>query len=412
MIVPFLPLSLDRRSSTPLQRQIYDQIRAAILGGALPSGARVPSTREMAADLGGFAQHRDGGVRPTSGRRLPRRESRLGHVRRQGRAGGSAARESAAGTATSRAEFSSRGDSRLRAGRSIGGDPAFAADARDAEPLFPGIPALDEFPRTLWARMAARIVRQAPWFMLSYCDPAGYRPLREAIAEYLRLARAVRCTADQVIVTDGTQQAFDLTARVLLDPGDTAWVEDPGYGGVRGALQAAGVCCVPVPIDAEGISVQEGMARAPRARLICVSPSHQYPLGIIMPLPRRMALLELARNRGAWIVEDDYDSEFRYRGRPLASLQGLDEAGRVIYTGSFSKTLFPGLRLGYLVAPEKLVDTFARARSLTNRSSAGLEQFLAAEFLSEGHFARHVRRMRALYAERQQALVAAVERER
>jgi GntR family transcriptional regulator / MocR family aminotransferase len=413
MMVPFLAVNLERRSSTPLQRQIYDQLRTAILSGTLSSGARVPSTRELAADLGvsrntvagafdqllaeGYLEGRVGSgtfvaealpeelLRVNVGQGLPRtaRDSPAGEIR-----------ASARGKALAAIRLSPR--------------PLAPAVPR---PFSPGIPALDEFPRALWARMAARILRQAPSFLLTYGDPAGYRPLRRAIAEYLRLARAVRCTADQVIVTDGTQQAFDLAARVLLDPGDAAWVEDPGYGGVRGALQAAGVCCVPVPIDAEGISVREGMARAPQARLICVTPSHQYPLGIIMPLPRRMALLEWARKRGAWIVEDDYDSEFRYRGRPLASLQGLDESGRVIYTGSFSKTLFPGLRLGYLVAPEKLVETFARARAVTNRSSAGLEQFLAAEFLSEGHFARHVRRMRSLYAERQQALVAAVERE-
>jgi GntR family transcriptional regulator / MocR family aminotransferase len=259
--------------------------------------------------------------------------------------------------------------------------------------------------------MAARLARHAPSAMLTYGDPAGYQPLRQAIAEYLRVSRAVRCAASQVIITDGTQQAFDLAARVLLDPGDTAWVEDPGYLGSRAALRAGGICCMPVPIDAEGINVRAGMARAPHARLVFVTPSHEYPLGVIMSLSRRMALLEWARKQHAWIVEDDYDSEFRYRGRPLASLQGLDEAGRVIYTGSFSKTLFPGLRLGYLVAPERLVETFVLARALANRSSAGLEQFLAAEFLSEGHFGRHVRRMRALYAERQQSLVAAVERE-
>jgi GntR family transcriptional regulator / MocR family aminotransferase len=179
----------------------------------------------------------------------------------------------------------------------------------------------------------------------------------------------------------------------------------------RGALQAAGICDEPIAVDSEGISVEEGMKRAPRARLACVTPSHQYPLGVTMSLARRMALLEWARRRNAWILEDDYDSEFRYAGRPLACLQGLDTAGRVIYTGSFSKVLFPALRLGYLVAPEPLVDVFIGARIVTDRHSPSLEQFLVAEFIAEGHFARHIRRMRALYAERQQALVAAVKRE-
>jgi GntR family transcriptional regulator/MocR family aminotransferase len=281
----------------------------------------------------------------------------------------------------------------------------------NARAFRPGVPALDEFPCELWARMAARILRHPPAGLLNYADAAGYSPLRQAIAEYLRAARGVRCSAGQVIVTAGSQQALDLAARLLLDPGDVAWVEDPGYLGARGALLAAGVRPVPVRVDSEGLSVIEGERRAPGARMAYVSPSHQYPLGITMSLPRRMALLDWARRKQAWIVEDDYDSEFRYAGRPLAALQGLDTAHRVIYTGTFSKVLFPALRLGYLVAPEAVVDAFISARALADRHSPSLEQALVSEFLSEGHFARHVRRMRALYAERQGALVSAARRE-
>jgi GntR family transcriptional regulator/MocR family aminotransferase len=274
----------------------------------------------------------------------------------------------------------------------------------------PGIPALDAFPRDLWARMAARVYRHAGAGLLSYGEPAGYLPLRRAIAEYLRAARGVNCAAGQVIVTSGSQQALDLAARLLLDPGDAAWVEDPGYLGARGALTAAGVRCAPVPVDGEGLSVTGGEAIEPRARMAYVSPSHQYPLGVTMSLARRMALLAWARRRGAWIVEDDYDSEFRYAGRPLAALQGLDPAGRVIYIGTFSKVLFPALRMGYMVVPAAVVDAFAAARALADRHPPGPSQAVVAEFLSEGHFARHIRRMRTLYAERQAALVSAARR--
>jgi len=203
------------------------------------------------------------------------------------------------------------------------------------------VPALDAFPRELWARMAARILRHPPTGLLNYGDAAGYPPLRHAIAEYLRAARGVRCSMEQVIVTAGSQQALDLSARLLLDPGDCAWVEDPGYMGARGAFLAAGVRPVPVPVDSEGLSVTDGESRAPGARMAHVSPSHQYPLGVTMSLARRMTLLDWARRKRAWIVEDDYDSEFRYAGRPLAALQGLDTANRVVYTGTFSKVLFP-----------------------------------------------------------------------
>ena len=213
-----------------------------------------------------------------------------------------------------------------------------------------------------------------------------------------------------MIVTSGSQQALDLAARVLLDPGDTAWVEDPGYGGVRGAFSAAGIRPAPVPVDGEGLSVTAGEALAPQARMAYVTPSHQYPLGVTMSLGRRMALVAWARRRGGWIAEDDYDSEYRYQGRPLAALQGLDPAGRVIYIGTFSKVLFPALRLGYLVVPEGTVDAFSAARALADRHPPGPSQAVVAEFLVEGHFARHIRRMRTLYAERQACLVAALRR--
>ena len=284
-------------------------------------------------------------------------------------------------------------------------------DGASACAFRPGIPALDAFPRELWSRIAARQYRQSRFDLFSYGNPAGHPPLRRAIAEYLRAARGVNCSWEQVIVTSGSQQALDLAARVLLDPGDTAWVEDPGYFGARGAWTAAGLRCAPIPVDAEGLCVSQGERSAPEARMAYVSPSHQYPLGVTMSLPRRMTLLDWARRRSAWIAEEDYDSEFRYAGRPLAALQGLDTAGRVIYIGTFRKVLFPALRLGYMVVPDGTVDAFAATRALTDRHPPGPSQALVTEFLAEGHFARHIRRLRTLYAERQAALVSAAHRE-
>jgi GntR family transcriptional regulator / MocR family aminotransferase len=403
-MVPFTSLRLDRDSPAPLHRQLYSEIRAAILDGRLSHGARLPSTRTLSADLRlsrntvagafdqllaeGYLEGRVGSGTYVMGAAFPSARGVKTAARRQSPAGPSARGRQLAATRVS---------------------PAHVTN--DPIPFRPGIPAIDAFPRELWARMAARLLRHASSTLFNYSDPAGYPPLRSAIADYLRAARGVRCSPAQVVVTAGSQQAIDLAARILLDSGDTTWLEDPGYLGARGAFRAAGVVCAPVPVDSEGLSVKQGEKLAPQARMAYVSPSHQYPLGVTMSLSRRMELLDWANRRDAWIVEDDYDSEFRYIGRPLESLQGLDASGRVLYTGSFSKVLFPALRLGYLVAPEALVDAFVAGRALADRHSPVFDQALTAEFLAEGHFARHIRRMRALYGERQEALVAACRRE-
>jgi len=247
--------------------------------------------------------------------------------------------------------------------------------------------------------------------LLGYGEPAGHRPLRQAIAAYLGAARAVRCSWEQIVVVSGSQQALDLAARVLLDPGDEAWVEDPGYAGARAALAGSGARVVPVQVDEEGLDVAAGETAAPGARLACVTPSHQYPSGVTMSLERRLALLEWADRAGAWVVEDDYDSEYRYSGRPLEALQGLDPSGDVVYVGTFSKVLSPGLRLGYLLAPPDLTGAFVAAREFTDRHPPQVEQAVLADFMAEGHFGRHVRRMRSLYAERRAALLESAERE-
>jgi len=274
-------------------------------------------------------------------------------------------------------------------------------------PFRTSTPALDAFPYKLWGRLLARRWSNSAATLLPYNDSAGYLPLRKAIASYLSTTRGVQCTPEQLIITCGSQHALEIVTRTLLKPGDGAWIEDPGFLGARAALTAVGARLIPVPVDADGLNIAAGLERCAEPRLIYVTPSHQYPLGMTLTLSRRLALLKLAGERGAWIIEDDYDSEFRYVGRPLAALQGLDTDQRVIYIGTLSKVLFPSIRIGYIIAPSDLFDAFVRARCLAGHQSPALEQAVLADFISEGHFARHIRRMRVLYAERQQALLKA-----
>jgi GntR family transcriptional regulator/MocR family aminotransferase len=243
---------------------------------------------------------------------------------------------------------------------------------------------------------------------MNYGDPLGHAPFREAVAAYLRTARAVRCEADQVMVVSGSQQALSLTARVLVDPGDPVWVEEPGYGGARDVLRLRNARLVPVPVDEEGLSVSAGAERCPEARAAYVTPSHQYPLGMVMSVSRRLQLLDWARKHGSWVIEDDYDSEFRYESLPIASLQGLDLDSRVLYVGTFSKVLFPALRIGYIVIPSDLVARFVAVRNATDIFPPTFAQAVLTDFIREGHFARHLRRTRELYRERRGALVDAI----
>jgi GntR family transcriptional regulator/MocR family aminotransferase len=287
--------------------------------------------------------------------------------------------------------------------------PAASATYLDAahrpEAFRPGLPALDAFPLHIWSRLTAKRWRRLSSQELDYDAPAGYRPLRQAIADYVTTVRGVHCEYEQVLIVSGSQQALDLTMRVLLRAGDAVWMEEPGSLSARSALQAMGARVVPVPVDAEGLNVAAGRATETTARLVYVSPSHQYPLGMTMSLTRRLELLEWVKQSQAWILEDDYDSEYRFAGRPLEALQGLDHEGRVIYLGTFSKVLFPALRLGYLIVPGPIVDHFVAARRLMDRHSPTLDQITLTDFLLEGHFARHIRRMRALYEQRRDILV-------
>jgi GntR family transcriptional regulator/MocR family aminotransferase len=269
--------------------------------------------------------------------------------------------------------------------------------------------AADLFPFSVWAGLVARHCRNPGRGLLRYGGPMGYEPFREEIAAYLRAARGVRCEAAQVMVVSGSQQALQIAARVLLEVGSPVWVEEPGYAGARDVLALAGARLLAVPVDAEGLDVSAGIARG-KARAVYVTPSHQYPLGVTMSASRRLQLLEWARRSGAWILEDDYDSEYRYESQPIAALQGLDRDARVVYLGTFSKVLFPALRLGYLVIPPDLVPRFAAVREAMDIFPPTLFQAALGDFIAGGHFARHLRRTRQLYRERRSALAEALRR--
>ncbi len=276
-------------------------------------------------------------------------------------------------------------------------------EIRPSRAFRPNVPALDLFPTTLWAQITARRLRRATMHLLLGCDPMGYGPLRDAVANYLSTSRGVNCGPEQIAIVSGVQEAVDLTARLCLNPGDRVCMENPGYVGARLAFEAAGAKINDVHLDSEGMKMRGQGSRG--ARLVYVTPGHQFPLGITMSLSRRLELLEWARQSGALIFEDDYDSEYRYSGPPIPAMQGFDRNGSVIFAGSFSKVLFPSLRLGYLVIPQHLISHFAATISLTTRHAPLMEQAVLCDFITEGHFGRHLRRMREVYAERLSVLL-------
>lgn len=400
-------VQLDPTAQIPLYHQLYEGIRVAILSGQLRANSRLPSSRALAEEFG------------ISRNTVLEAYAQLlaeGYVESQTGSGTYVAQSIPDTILNLRTAPSTSHESppvRMPSQRGKMLAATSVSVARESGPtraFQAGIPAFETFPFEIWSRLMALHWRQPPTELLTYGDPAGYMPLRIAITDYLRAARGVRCTPEQVIIVAGSQQGLDLTTRVLLDIGNSAWVEDPGYMGARGALQSAGTKLVPVPVDQEGLRVDYGVERYPKAKLAYITPSHQFPLGVTMSLSRRLALLEWANREGAWILEDDYDSEYRYTGRPLPALQGLDTHNRTVYLGTLSKTLFPSLRLGYLVVPPDLVGAFVSAKALVDRQAPSVEQAVLATFMTDGHFERHIRRTRVLYAERQAMLLEAVER--
>ena len=406
------PIALDSRNAVPMYRQLYEWFQKSILRGQLRPGQRVPSTRNLAAEL--------------KISRIP-----VLNAYEQLLAEGYLESFVGAGTCVARSipddtlsPPSGRTSTVLR--DEITREPGPRRMSRRGVELTKlptqswlnivgafrvSLPALDHFPIDLWSRLVSRHSRKPPNGIMGYGDAMGYLPFREAIAEYLGAVRGVRCEPSQIMVTTGSQQGLQLSAQALLDPKDRVCIEEPGYPSARQAFIAAGAQLIPVRVDHEGMNVGEIIRRGNNVRAVYITPSHQYPLGMTMSATRRMLLLNWAVRTGGWIIEDDYDSEYRFGSRPIASLQGLDTDARVIYIGTFSKVMFPALRLGYVVVPKDLVPAFSAARDAADVFSATLYQAVLTDFIREGHFARHIRRMRMLYMDRRRILVKAIRKE-
>ncbi len=391
------PWRIDRRGAEPLFRQIYAEVRGAIAARTLRPGERLPSTRELAARLG---------VSRASAVAAYEQLAAEGWI--DGRVGSGAYVSVDLPEPFPQAEPAAAAPARYAIDPENLFAPPKAGPDLGEPPFTMGLALMDARSQDVWRRLTHRSVRRLSPAHFGYSDPRGMPELRSGLADYLRGARGLRCEAGQVIVTAGTQHAIDFAIRLLLKPGDEVWVEDPSYALTFKALAAAGLKTVPVPVDEQGLIVAEGLRRAPRARAVVVTPSHQYPTGAVLSMARRIELLSWAREAGAWILEDDYDSELRFRGRPLAALQGLDEAGRVIYVGTLNKSLFPGLRIGYLVAPWSLLERFVDARHIADRQPPTLTQEVLAGFIGEGHLAAHFRRLRQLYRRAQEAVIEAL----
>ena len=400
-------MAVNRKAPKALHRQIYDAYRAAIVGGSLRPGQRIPSTRVLASEicvsrfpvLNAYAQLLAEGYL----------ESRVG-----------------AGTVIARS-LPDQLTSSEAAGSAHAPTPSGPRPVASRCSILPrvtclpwlqswgafrvGQVAFDQFPVHAWSNLVSRRCRSIDAHAFDYGDPMGSLVLRETIASYLKTARSLHCEAEQVMIVGGSQHALEISARVLLDPGNRVWVEQPGYRLAREVFALSGCHPVPVPVDKEGLNVAAGIKQCRKARAAFVTPSHQFPLGVTMSASRRLQLVDWAQNSGSWIIEDDYDSEFRYESLPIASLQGLDSNSRVIYIGTFSKVLFPSLRVGYIVIPSDLVESFRAIRRVMDLSPPRFYQEVLSDFIREGHFARHIRRMRVHYGELRTALVANLRRE-
>lgn len=399
-------IGVSKNASKSLHRQVYEGYRQAIMDGSLRAGQRVPSTRVLATELGisripvisayaqlvaeGYFEGRIGSGTVVS-QSLPARIV----------APPSASRPAAVHRSSER-KVSKRC-------KCLPGAEGFYR--RRVMPFSVSQIAFEHFPLRTWNRLIMLHSRRSSASSLDYGDPMGARDLREAIATYLRTARGARCEAEQIMIVGGSQHGLEIAARVLLDPGDPVWMEEPGYDFARRIFAMSGCPVVPVPVDTEGLNVAAGVKKCPGARAVLVTPSHQYPLGLTMSASRRLQLLDWAETSRSWIIEDDYDSEYRYEGMPVTSLQGLDRNERVIYVGTFSKVLFPSLRIGYVVVPADLVERFLAVRFAFDISPPTFLQMVLADFIRDGHFGRHIRRMRSVYRERRDALICCLREE-
>ncbi|HEX4202593.1 MAG TPA: PLP-dependent aminotransferase family protein [Chthoniobacterales bacterium] len=399
----FPSIIVENSESSPMYRRLYDRVRSAILSGELRPGQKIPSTRCLASELkvsritilGAFQLlSAEGYIESSTGsgtyvaKSIPDQVTRLGFGNQ------------------SRSIKPSRSSGTRRVSQLSARLITFPSMPFGIEAFRVGLPALDRFPVNIWSRLLASRWRQPRKELMGYGGAMGFQPCREAIAEYVTTVRGVRCDASQVMIVNGYQQGLEIAARTLLDPGDNVWIEEPGYPGAVQAFGSVTGKLTPVPVDDEGLDVKEGIRRCSSARAAFITPSHQFPMGMTMSAGRRMLLLDWAARNSSWIVEDDYDSEYDFRNRPIAAVQGLDTEARVIYVGTFSKILFPSLRLGYLIVPSDLVSAFCRIRRASDIAHSTLEQAVLTDFIQEGHLARHIRRMRMLYLERNELLSA------
>lgn len=407
--IPLVGIKLSSDLKTPLYKQLYEQLRIAILDKRFSGNKKLPGTRSMAAELGlsrntvhlAYEQLKiEGYIKSETGsgsfitsdlpeRSLIPKHMEIPEIKYENNKGG------VNEFSPEIFEFSKKN---------------FLFE--EVKPFRNGVPALSDFPFEIWTKITNRVWRNLNPSYLGYGDTSGFKPLRKAISSYLRTYRAVNCTYDQILIVNGSQQGLDLISRVLLSKKSKVWLEDPGYPGARISFLATGANIYLVPLNDDGLDLDYAKANYPVSNLIYTTPSHQYPLGYTMSISARLKLLDWARTNGTWLIEDDYDSEYRYNGNPLQSLQGLDNTGNVIYLGTFSKVLFPGLRLGYLVLPTPdLMAKFIAAKSIADRQSSIIEQIIVSIFIEEGHFTKHIRRMRMLYKDRQEFLISEINKE-
>ncbi len=382
----------------PTYRRLYLGFRQAILDRLLPPGSNLPSSRQLAAHYGigrntvtqayeqlteeGYIEGRRGSGTFVSAvipedlfRTKPLKRSKI-HSPNQNR----------------KTEFGITGSS----------------EYPKPLPFLSGIPDLDSFPRETWIKLHNRYLRKSPYSLVNYGHANGYLPLRNAIASHLNTHRGMQCSSEQVIILSGSQQGIDLVCQSLVSPKDTLWIEDPCYGGIRSAIRHQNLNAAKVPLDENGLNVQQGLRLAPKSKLAIVTPSHQFPIGYTMSISRRLELLDWAWRSRSWILEDDYDSEFRYKGKPTPSLQSMDDQGHVIYLGTFSKSLFPDVRIGYLVAPHQLLDSLQSARDASTGNPPISIQATLASFIQEGHYTRHINRQRGIYRKRRDCLIESI----
>ena len=404
---------LEFPARMPNHRRVYEAIRRAITEQVLPSGARLPSTRELASDLNlsrntilaAFDQLLDEGyvaAKTGSGTFVCYKQTELLFKQTE-----NISNRIYASNIPRNMQTTDENSGLSKRGLAASDSPNNHLNNHEVQPFTPGEDDYSRFPITLWRRLLNRQWRALNPQLLDSSHDGGYLPLRQAIADYLRVSRAVNLSVDQVLITSGTQQSIDLCARLLTDHNDCAWVENPCYWAARRVLEVNGLQLRPIAVDNEGMAPSTEDFRV-KPRLIYTTPSHQYPKGMVMSYGRRRLLLDYAENSNAWIIEDDYDSEFRFEGRPISSLQGMDQHGRVLYLGTFSKVMYPGIRLGYMVIPPQLVAAFKNGLYELQRPGQVMIQAALADFIEEGHFASHIRRLKQTYAERRRLLQAAL----